>query len=54
MKIMWRKLSSRGGALMYNKFVKHLNLKAKVLPASLKNEAGIIGAALAFQFLKSD
>lgn len=36
------------------KFVKHLNLKAKVLPASLKNEAGIIGAALAYQILKSD
>jgi len=29
-----------------DKFLKYIDVKAKILPATLRNEAGIIGAAL--------
>jgi polyphosphate glucokinase len=36
-----------GASKKYEKFSKQLNTKAKVLPAALLNDAGIVGAALA-------
>ena len=36
-----------GASKRIDKFLDHLSVKAKVVPAQLKNEAGIIGAALA-------
>lgn len=36
-----------GVSKQYDKFIPHLTVKAKVVPARLRNEAGIIGAAMA-------
>jgi len=36
-----------GASKRINKFIEHISVKAKVVPAQLRNEAGIIGAALA-------
>lgn len=42
-----------GASKRINKFIGHLSVKAEVVPAELKNEAGIIGAALAGERLKA-
>jgi polyphosphate glucokinase len=37
-----------GGVSKYDgKFMKHINIKSKLIPAQLLNNAGIIGAAIA-------
>ncbi len=36
-----------GASKRIDKFIEHISVKAKVVPAQLRNEAGIIGAALA-------
>jgi polyphosphate glucokinase len=41
-----------GASKRFEKFLDHLSVKAEVVPAQLKNEAGIIGAALAGEKLK--
>jgi polyphosphate glucokinase len=43
-----------GVSKKYEKFVPHLTIRAKVVPAKLRNEAGIIGAALAAEELVAD
>jgi hypothetical protein len=35
-----------------NKFADHLTVRADLVPAQLRNEAGIIGAAIAAEALK--
>ena len=36
-----------GVSKKHEKFLKHIDIRAEILPAKLRNEAGIIGAALA-------
>jgi polyphosphate glucokinase len=49
--LLWPDLVIIGGGASrekcFNKFVQHLTVEAKIVPAQLQNEAGIIGAALA-------
>ena len=48
-RLLWPELIIIGGGVSkkINKFAEYLSVKAKVVPAKLQNEAGLIGAALA-------
>ncbi len=48
-KLLWPELIIIGGGISKkkNKYFEHLTVKAKVVPAKLLNEAGLVGAALA-------
>ena len=48
-KLLWPDLIVLGGGASkkYDKYAKHINVNAPVIPAKLRNEAGMIGAALA-------
>lgn len=50
-KLIWPELIILGGGVSkkHDRFLPHLVLQAEVVPAELRNEAGIIGAALAAQ-----
>jgi polyphosphate glucokinase len=43
-----------GGSKKLDKFAKYLTVQAKIVPAETRNEAGIIGAALAAESLSKD
>jgi polyphosphate glucokinase len=47
-RLLWPEIIIIGGGISKKteKYLKHLNTKAKVIPAQLRNNAGIIGAAL--------
>ena len=49
--LFWPELIILGGGVSkhFDSFEKHLNTETKVIPSRLRNEAGIIGAALAAQ-----
>ncbi len=51
--LLWPDLIIIGGGVSKkdDKFLEHLDTRAKVVPATLLNEAGIIGAALASKYL---
>jgi polyphosphate glucokinase len=53
-KLFWPDLFIIGGGVSKNenKFLQYLDVKAKVVPAQLKNNAGIIGAAVAARKLQ--
>ncbi len=53
-RLLWPDQIIIGGGMSKktNKFLKYIDVRAKVLPASFKNEAGIIGAALAVNNFK--
>jgi polyphosphate glucokinase len=55
-RLLWPNQIIIGGGMSKktDKFIKHLDVRAKVLPATLKNEAGIIGAALSVNDSKSN
>lgn len=40
-----------GASKKFEKYIKYLNTEAEIVPAQLKNEAGIVGAALATKYL---
>ncbi|MBL6966712.1 MAG: ROK family protein [Anaerolineales bacterium] len=50
-KLLWPDLIILGGGISkhHAKFLPHITVKTEVVPAQLRNEAGIIGAALAAQ-----
>lgn len=52
--LIWPDLIILGGGVSkkYEQFIPKLNLQAEVLPATLLNEAGIVGAALAARGMK--
>jgi polyphosphate glucokinase len=54
-RLFWPDLFILGGGVSkkYEKFIQHLTVKAQVVPAELKNEAGIVGAALAARSLQN-
>jgi len=52
---LWPELIILGGGVSkrHGKFLRHLSVDAEVVPAQLRNEAGIIGAAVAAKFAGS-
>jgi hypothetical protein len=40
-----------GASKKFEKYIKYINVEAEIVSAELKNEAGIIGAALCTKYL---
>jgi len=55
-RLLWPELFILGGGISkkYEKFVPYLTVNAEVVPAQLLNNAGIVGAAMAAQYLLVD
>jgi polyphosphate glucokinase len=55
-KLLWPELFILGGGVSkkHTKFIPNLTVKAEVVPAQLLNNAGIVGAAMAAQYLLVD
>ncbi len=52
-RLLWPRLIILGGGVSkkFDKFAAYLETKAEIHPASLRNEAGIVGAAMAYHIL---
>jgi polyphosphate glucokinase len=55
-RLLWPDLIILGGGVIkkHHKFLHHLDLNARVIPAQLLNEAGIVGAALGARSLSAE